>query len=157
MLLVTIALSASCTRSPIPFGADTSLSPAEELELSQQVHWPGWRPHYTALWVQDGGTARVCLADSGFSGIRAAYQAFVFDQDGRLLEVNTFPSFPHTYPKAVVGIAPLRVQFEGPDGSLRILNGSYLRGEGVSEIREHLDQSRDYVAPLGATNRIPGL
>jgi hypothetical protein len=142
IFLILVALSVSCTKRGVQLRSDTLLSVAEEQNVLQQTGLLGWRPECSALWVQSGVTSRVCIADSGFSGLRASYSAFVFRLDGQLLEANVLPARSGA-PKAVMGIMPLRVRFEANDGRSWIEDGSYLRGEGISEVRRHSEESEE--------------
>lgn len=140
--LILVTLNVSCTKRGVQLRSDTLLSVAEEQNVVQQTGWRGWRPEYSAHWVQSGVTSRVCIADSGFSGLRASYSAFVFRLDGQLLEANVLPAPPGS-PKAVMGIMPLRVRFEAIDGQSWVEVGEYLGGEGISKFRSHGEKAEE--------------
>jgi len=144
-VLVFVALSGSCTERGAQFRPDSWLSAAEEQSIVQQTQFYGWRPLYAASWTRGSLKARVCLADSGISGLSSCDYAFVFGPDGHLLEANILDSTCTCGPKTVIEIMPLRIEYQTKDGRSKSVTGTYRRGEGIAEIRKSMAASEERI------------
>ena len=103
----------SCSKPAIEFVSDGKLSEAEVKSL-QALHpeLSRWRPHFVASWNRDGIARHVCLLSDGGS-IVWPYDVFVFDEAGRIIEANFIDGPSGAWPKSLLSVSPLRVEFTG--------------------------------------------
>lgn len=157
--LFLLLLNTACKKPRVLLQPGGKLS-ASELKNICKIHpyLAHFKPGYNALWIRNGITRHVFIGCNGIGSITMPHEVFIFDGDGAVVGANIVQAPNPSTPMAVIGVAPLQIEFQCLDGETMAVGDSCSQEAARHEIQRwmNLFQKEDEVQSAwklsGSTN-----